>query len=98
MSPESFKELRLTLEANKSPLEKQPGSLLIWVTAVFWGKEQRWLSWEVAKEEPQDILETTRTSEIHPNLQVLQVNPDGNYEAWLPSLEMLIKVQSGDSL
>lgn len=33
MSPESFMELRLTLEAKKSRLENQPGTLFTWFTA-----------------------------------------------------------------
>lgn len=56
MSPESFKVLRLTLEANKTLLEKWSGTSLTWFRALFPGEEHRLLPWAMAKEEPQDIL------------------------------------------
>lgn len=52
---ESSKELRLTLEINKSHFEKWPGALLTWFTAVFPGREWRLLFWEMAKKEPEDF-------------------------------------------
>ena len=80
ISPESSKELRLTLEADKSPLEKQLGTLLRWFTAVFPGEEQRLLSWDMAKE-PQDIFENLNNLRDSPKSLVLQANADCNYVA-----------------
>lgn len=60
MSPESFKELGLILETDKSPLENLPGTLLIYMVhglvTIFPGREQKLLSWDMAKKEPQGIL------------------------------------------
>lgn len=60
MSPESFKELGLTLETDKSPLESLSSTLLIYMVhglvTFFPGREWKLLSWDMAKEEPQGIL------------------------------------------
>lgn len=56
------------------------------------------LSWEMTKEEPQDILGDFKNMKISPKSKGLQAKSDGNYVAGLLSLEKLIKVQSGDFL
>ena len=58
---EMFKELRWTLEANISPLEKQLGTLLIWFIVVFPGKKIRLLSWKTVKKNFQTFGGTSRT-------------------------------------
>lgn len=61
----------------------------LWFTAVFPGKKRRFLSWEMAKEEPQDILGERENLRNSPNLWVLQVKSDGETVAWLLSRERL---------
>ena len=102
MSPQSFKECRLTSGALKSLLERQPGTLLIYmvhgrlsrwgmkVASLEDGEENLRTFWE--PREPEEFTQTYRYCG-----QSLK-KPDGNCVVWPLPPERPSKAQAGDSL
>ena len=76
-----MKEFRLTLEGNKSSLNKQLGTLLTWFTVVVPGKEQRLLYWKMAKRNLKTWWETQGFEEHRHYKQSLMAHVCGITEA-----------------
>lgn len=84
------------MEANKAPLEKSAWYLAyVGFPAALLGKQGRSLPGRCRNLR---YFGDLKKRGINPKLKVFQAKTDGKSLAWLLSLEVLLNVQSGDSL